>query len=224
MIYKNKKQVLVIGDSHIRVFEHIFFKIFLAKYNFNVVYVAGATAYGIGNKNSKTNSYNVFLNALKTSDYEQIIISLGEVDTAYTLWSIAQRDKKEIKDIILLATQRYKQFLKEISVYAPVIVFSASLPTISDLAQCDGSVAGIRKNIKVSQKRRTYFTLFFNKKVRDFCRYVKPLTYIDFSPNTLNSKKRYVNHWILNKDLCDHHYSRWVYAGLIILKKYKKEW
>ena len=224
MIYKNKKQILVIGDSHIRVFEHIFFKIFLAKYHFNIVYVAGATAYGLGNKNSQTNSYNVFLNALKTSHYEQIIVSLGEVDTAYTLWSVAQRDKKEIKDVVLLAIQRYKFFLKEISLYAPVVVFSASLPTISDLSQCDGTVSGVRKNINISQKKRTYFALFFNKKVKFFCYYNKQLTYVNFSQSTLNYETRYVHPWILNKNVCDHHYLRWVYAGLIILKKYKKEW
>ena len=216
---KNKpnNNVLVLGDSHIRVFEHWIFRLLMRRYHFHIAYVPGATAYGIANRNSQTNAYNIFYDALNRQNYRKIIVTLGEVDTAYTLWSIIQRDKKDIDEVLNVAIKRYIDFLKELSGYAQVIVLSASLPTISDLTDCDDSVQGIRKKVDISQRERTALALRFNASIKEFCSHDSSIEFCDFDRYALNPKTQLVRSWLLNKkNPCDHHYRRWVYALLIL--------
>jgi len=218
-----KLEVLAIGDSHIRVLEHPLFRLFWNKIHFNIVYVPGATAYGIGNMYSKTKAYTIFKDALEKHNYDKIIITLGEVDTAYTLWSIAKRDKKSINEKLKEAINRYKKFIDELVEYAPVFVISASLPTISDVAECNDSIQGIRKKVNISQRSRTLLALSFNRNIKEYCKSKDGVTFIDFTPYTLDFKRKKVKSWLLNrKNSCDHHYSRWVYALLILWKLSRK--
>ena len=223
-IVTSSQKVLAIGDSHIRVFEHKFFKLFFKNFTFNITYVPGATAYGIGNEHSKTRAYVLFKESLEKSDYKKIIITLGEVDTAYTLWSIATRDEKSINEVLSLSIQRYQTFLNELICYAPVVVLSAPLPTISDLADCDDAIQGVRKKVNVSQKRRTLLALHFNRKIKNFCETKSNVTFVELSSCVLNHKTKKVSSWFINnKNPCDHHYARWIYALLIIWKIKKKD-
>ena len=214
-----KKNILAIGDSHIRVFEHWFFKLFKRGFHFNIIYVPGATAYGIANRRSKTNAYNRFYDGLERRDYQHIVVTLGEVDTAYTLWHISQRDGKNIDEVLKVSAQRYIDFLKELSTYAPVTVLSASLPTIADLTDCDDSIQGIRKKIPITQKERTALALKFNSLIDEFCQNEKDINFINFDRYALNPKTELVRSWLVNRrNPCDHHYWRWVYALLICFK------
>jgi hypothetical protein len=216
---QGKKRVLVIGDSHIRIFEHKFFKYFLSEYLFIVVYIPGATAYGIHNTKSKTNAYNKFIEALEKKDYDEIIVCLGEVDTSFSLWRLAFKRKEDINDILFTSIQRYKDFLQKLVKYAPVMVLSAPLSTIADTQKCDDSISGIRKQVDVSQSRRIKLTLKFNFQIKQFVYTQKDIKFIDFTPYVLDVKNMKVKFWILDKkNFCNHHYCHWLYTLLVIWK------
>ena len=53
-----KKSILVLGDSHTGVFNHINKKRLMPDVEFKVVTVGGATAQGACNPNSKTNAFD----------------------------------------------------------------------------------------------------------------------------------------------------------------------
>jgi len=212
------KNILTIGDSHIRVFESKIFKYLLPTKNFIVSYIPGATVYGILNKNSKTGAYNKIIEALEKNKYERIVITLGEVDTAYTLWVISKRDKVDINKVLEISLNRYKTFLKEISKYGKITVLSAPFSTIEDEMECDDTITGIRKKIDVPQNKRIELALRFNEEIKNFCKDFDNIEFIDFASLVLDKNNKVRKFLINKKKPCDHHYKRWVFALLIFWK------
>jgi len=216
-----KNNILALGDSHIRVFEHFFFKYLLPQYAFNVTYVPGATAYGIGNVQSKTGAYSKFLESLALNNYEKIVVTLGEVDCAYTLWSHTQRTKEPIDIFLDRSIERYTDFVKMLTAYAPVTVMSVPLPTVDDFTECDDSVSGIRKTPSVSLEERTSITHKFNNKIKESTEKILYASFIDLSPLVSEKKTGKLKFMFKNRqNPCDHHYKRWMYALLVIWKVY----
>jgi len=216
----NNKQykVLALGDSHIRIFTHRLFQYFWLNKNISTVYVPGASALGIKNIHSKTQAYNKFLVALNKYNYNYIIVTLGEVDTAYTIWRNAQTNNKSIEELLKKSVENYMEFLQLLSVYARVVVISAPLSTLKDNIKCNDEISGIRKTVHISQYKRTQLTLKFNKYIRDFCSKQEDIKFIDLDMISINNKGTLVG-WLQNKrNLCDHHYNRFTYALLLIWK------
>ena len=208
--------ILALGDSHIRIFNHYLFKYLFPYKNINTIYVPSATALGVKNRQSKTQAHNQFLDALNNYNYERIVITLGEVDTSYTIWRNAQKNSSSVEDILDRAIKNYKDFLQMLLIYAPVVVLSAPLPTVKDDTQCNDSISGIRTTVNVSQHKRTELTLQFNKKIKTFCQDQKDMQFIDLDVTSIN-KQGTVTSWLMNhRNPCDHHYSRFAYALLLI--------
>jgi hypothetical protein len=220
--YKNT--YLAIGDSHIRVFESKLFKFFFPFKKFKVIYVPGASVYGITNINSQTKAYKKFKDAVQNRDYEKIIVTLGEVDIAFTLWMLSQKQNKPVEELLKISLERYKGFLKFLSEFAPVIVISTPLPTVKETEECDDSISGIRKQINVSQKEKTKLALKFNKEIKKFVNTQPKMKYVDLTAFALDNKTQVVKEWLKNrKNPCDHHYQRWKFAVMLIYKFLKEK-
>lgn len=212
-----KRRILAIGDSHIRVFEHHYFRLFFPNTEFKIVYVPGATVSGIRNINSLTRAYTIFKEALDEGGYDEIIITLGEVDAAYAIWKRAEAHKTDVEKILDDVVAKYQEFLLALMEFAPTTVISAPLQTISDCRECADETSKVRSSIDISIEERTAKTLEFNRRIKVFCT-EKGIGYLDFDTVSLG-KNGILKSWLINpKNPCDHHYRRWVYALMIILK------
>lgn len=215
--HRSKKKVLAIGDSHIRVFEHSFFRYCFPRTEFKVVYVPGATASGINNVNSLSQAYNIFRSALEQERYDGIIVTLGEVDAAYTIWKRAQAHQASAENIVDDVVAKYQAFILSLHTYAPTTVLSAPLQTIADCKGCNDKTSQVRSSIDIPIQERTKLGLYFNRRIKCFCE-EKSIDYLDLDPWSLG-KNGTVRSWLIHpKNPCDHHYYRWRYALMIILK------
>lgn len=213
----SKRRILAIGDSHIRVFEHLFFRLFFPRTEFKIIYVPGATASGINNVNSLTRAYTIFKEALEEGGYDEIIVILGEVDAAYAIWKRAELHKTDIEVILEDVVIKYQEFLLSLSDYAPIRVLSAPLQTIDDCRGCADETSQIRSSVDVPIQQRTQLTLEYNRRIKSFCA-EKEINYLDLDSVALG-ENGIIKRWLTNlKNPCDHHYRRWVYALLIIEK------
>ena len=95
-----RKNILVLGDSHMRVFRHWLWRFCRPFWHISVQYVPGATISGIENIHSASGARLIFNNALAKSDFTHIFVCLGEVDIGYALW-IRANQKKSTPDIFL---------------------------------------------------------------------------------------------------------------------------
>lgn len=212
-----KRRILAIGDSHIRVFEHFLFTIFFPKSKFNIVYVPGASASGIRNINSLSGAYKTFQAALNDGGYDELIVTLGEVDAAYAVWIRLAKGSANLEKILDDVVSKYKEFIVSLVGYAPVTVISSALQTIEDCQKCSDETSRVRSSIDIDIKDRIAFTLKFNHHIKSFC-HEENIKYIDMDPIVLG-KDNLVKRWMINpKNKCDHHYWRWIYALLILWK------
>lgn len=211
---KASLRILVIGDSHVRVFEHWRLLWEFPRTRFDVVYVPGSTAYGIANRASQTGAYTAFSAALASQAHDLVIVNLGEVDTAYTLWRTSERSGKSIQALMPLAVRNYCRFLTEIQKKHPVVVLSACLPTLADHADANDDVARVRSTVKASQQERTALALAFNARVALFCA-EHAIAYLNCAPAALGPNGVVRDEWVNQKQL-DHHYARAPYARWLV--------
>lgn len=207
---KASHRILVIGDSHVRVFEHWRFLWAFPHTRFDVVYVPGSTAYGIANRTSQTGAYTTFMEALSNQAHDCVFVNLGEVDTAYTLWRTSERLGKSIQELMRQAVKNYCGFLNDIHQAHPVVVLSACLPTLADHADGKDEVARTRSSVKASQQERTALALEFNARVALFCA-EHAIPYLNCAPAALGEDGLVLDAWV-NQHHCDHHYARAPYA------------
>lgn len=216
------KRVLAIGDSHIRVFEHPFFRLFFPRTHFRVVYVPGASASGIANVNSLTRAYTIFKSALEEGGYDEIIVTLGEVDAAYAIWKRAETQQSEPMTIVEDVVGKYQQFLLSLSEYAPTRVLSAPMQTIKDYSNCADETSKIRASINIPIQMRIGFTVELNHRLKLFC-HENSINYLDLDMWSLGQSGS-VRSWLIHpNNPCDHHYYRWRYALMIIIKIFFKK-
>lgn len=217
------RRVLAIGDSHIRVFEHRYFRLFFPNTEYKIVYVPGATVSGIQNINSLTRAYAIFKEALDEGGYDEIIVTLGEVDAAYAIWKRAEAHKTDVEKILADVIAKYQEFILSLIEFAPTTVISAPLQTISDCRGCADETSKVRSSIDISIEERTALTLELNRRIKSFCS-GKGIDYLDLDHAALG-KNGVLKLWLINpKNPCDHHYRRWVYALLIIAKIKMRRW
>lgn len=208
-IFKKKKRLLFIGDSHTEVFSYID-KIYNEKQiKINVSIVSGATAQGIKNPYSKTNALNTFKKVVLRRNYDFIFIQLGEVDCGFLIWYRAQKYKESIEEQMRLSLTNYFDFVKWIlkETTATVVLTGAILPTIKD-HQDWGEIAHLRSSITANQKKRTELTLKYNEALKEFAfNNKKAIKYIDISSEIINPRTALVDDKFLNEDLTNHHLS-----------------
>jgi len=201
--------VLVIGDSHVRVFEHVWFQFMLPNAQFTVEYVPGATAIGIINRHSITSAWSRFDTALDEIERDLVIVNLGEVDTGYSLWRLMETRGDAMSEIFERAVNNYCEYIGDLSKRGRVLVLSAPLPTLNDEAAQKNRGNAIREPVDATQRQRTELTLQFNARVMAFCATIG-VSYLDSSPYALGANGIVKDSW-RRKDL-DHHYARWPYA------------
>ena len=152
-------RVLVLGDSHVRVFEHWLFLVGLPRTAFDIVYVAGGTATGVRNLKSISGAYRRFRDSLENSLHDVVLVNLGEVDTAYTIWKRADREGTSVDMMLDTAVRNYTGFIQEVSAAHRVIVLSAPLPTLTDQAINPDPEVTMRQEVSASQLDRTRLAL-----------------------------------------------------------------
>lgn len=204
---------LVLGDSHSTVFKSRWFKIRYPLKQFDVCNILGATASGLENPNSKTQAYRAFSDKLNSGiDYDRVIILLGEIDTGFIIWYRSQKYGIPVEETYKKTLKVYTNFVNNVAKHNKVIVISAPLPTISDNNDW-GEVANLRKEIKVSQLKRTNLTLKFNKEVEKYC-LSNGIDYLNLDAQSLG-QDGLVKKTLINKNKLDHHYDIRKYLKII---------
>ncbi|HEX5330355.1 hypothetical protein [Sulfuricurvum sp.] len=212
-----KKKVLAIGDSHIRVFEHHYFKRMFPNTEYTIVYVPGASASGIRNVNSLSQAYSIFRSALEEGGYDEIIVTLGEVDAAYAIWKRAETHNVSVNSIVEDVIEKYQEFILSLQGYAPTTVLSTPFQTISDCRGCSDETSTVRAGIDIPIRNRTELSVEFNRRIKLFC-HENSVNYLDLDSWSLG-KDGIVRSWLIHpNNPCDHHYYRWRYAMMIIIK------
>lgn len=207
-----KKRILVVGDSHAKIFRHFLFLRYLPSLHFTVVRKGGATASGLATPNSKTQAYKRFKDALATIPRDMVMVQLGEVDTGYVIWYRARKHNASVDEMFDLAIKSYTDFLSEVAATDDVIVISAPLPTITD-GNDWGEVADLRKEVTTSQKDRTALTLRFNSEIEAFC-LENGLGYLNLDSACLG-KDGIVDSFYMHPNAIDHHYHPRRYVQLL---------
>ncbi len=211
-----KKTVLVLGDSHVRVFEHWWFMWRLPQIRWHIIYVPGGTATGLYNPKSITQTYSRFIQGLNEISAEQVVLCLGEVDAGYNVWFRAERENKPPEDLLDRATKNYSRFIQELAAHHKLIVLSAPLPTLPDTFSSGKEILTRRKSIPVSQLNRTELTLAFNDAMARLCS-SQGIPYLDDRYESLGHDGLVKRVW-LNHDRFDHHYNRRIYAKYLARK------
>jgi hypothetical protein len=210
-----RTEILVIGDSHARVFDNAKFKRAFPQYFFNVVSISGASASGLENPNSKTQTLPIIMANLNSSKASIVIALLGEVDAGFVIWYRAEKHQSPLATTFDKAVHNYQNLLRKIATQSRTICISAPLPTIQD-GNDWGRVANERRQVKATQLQRTELTLEFNQRIQTFCE-ANAIAYLPLDPESLG-KDGLVNPYLLNPDANDHHYNMSKYADLIIEK------
>ncbi len=210
-----KRRILVLGDSHARIFTTRPLRWRFPMVKFTVKIVRGATVSGLPNPGSQTQAYPQFKRSLEEHGRNSnlIIVYLGEVDCGFVIWYRSQKHKLPVEEMLQQAIKRYSAFLDEVTEYGPLIVISAPLPTIKD-NQDWGEVAHLRRNVKASQKERTQLTLRFNSIIAEYCQ-KHGATYINLDPESIGPDGLVLPK-LLHANPLDHHYTSKQHARLLI--------
>ena len=207
-----ERRVLVVGDSHAKIFRNYRFLFGLPRVHFHISAKGGATASGLATPNSKTQAYQRFRKALDEIPRDLVIVQLGEVDTGYVIWYRAKKYSASVEEMFDLTIKTYTDFLLEIAATDPVLVISAPLPTIAD-GNDWGEVADQRKEVVTTQKERTDLTVKFNKRVEEFCK-ERGMGYLNLDADCMGPDG-IVSDYYMNPNPLDHHYHEPRYIKLL---------
>ena len=207
----SRKKTLVIGDSHVVVFDDRQFLLSYPLTHFEVCSIGGATVSGLENPNSKTQAFQIYREKVAKKKYNEIIIMIGEVDTGFVIWYRAQKYEENLDVMLIKAITNYKKLIFEMSKHAKVIIISTPLPTLDD--DSAGEVAMARKEINVTQLNRTNLTIKFNKSMEDFC-LAEGIPCLNLDQLSLGEDGLVLN-YLKNSNPLDHHYDSIGHARLI---------
>lgn len=207
---KAEQTVLVLGDSHVRVFEHWWFMWALPRVRWCINYVPGATASGLYNPKSITQTYARLMQSLEDAKDGWVILNLGEVDTGYGICVRAERHGQDPRPLVDQAAQNYERFIAEIAAKRPLIVLSAPLPTLPDTFVAGDDVLSRRKAVAYSQLERTELTLAFNERIAQACTTLN-VHYLNDEVASRGPNGLVKIEW-LKRESPDHHYDRKTYA------------
>jgi len=186
-------KILVIGDSHSEVFRYIDTnnKDYFFPY---VCTVAGATAQGAVNMNSKTNALKIFQNLIEKygKKTNKLIIMLGEVDCGFLIWARAKRLGISVDEQIELSLKNLFTFIHNTLennnndyTKKDIMVAGSILPVIEDNTALK-HINGGRAEADVSQEIRTKKTLEYNNRLQEIC-FKNGYNYIDITKYTLGT-------------------------------------
>lgn len=209
-----KVRVLVLGDSHVRVFEHWLFLLAMPRTAFEVEYVAGGTASGMGNRKSISGAYRRFSERLASTPHDLVLLNLGEVDTAYTIWRRADLKGIEVETMLRAALRNYVGFIGEVASSHRLVVLSAPLPTIAEQAINPDPEVKMRQEVSASQLDRTQLALRFNARIAAVCA-KRGIPYLSADAAALGPDGVVRSSWC-RRGRPDHHYARLPYAWWLV--------
>jgi hypothetical protein len=209
-----RDHVLCIGDSHVQIMRDVR----VPGVWFRVRSVTGATASGILNPQSTTQSFTIFSTRLaRARRWQQILIQLGEVDCGFVIWHRAKRHGLSVEEQLTRTLDSYVAFLMQVldMGFSRVMVLSVPLPTIDDLpSEWGGEVANLRKEVTATKAERTDLTLRFNQELRDRCEGIG-VTFIDATTGHLDSGTGLIDPHFVRKTRMNHHLEDGPYAELL---------
>lgn len=226
--YKNqRKEILVLGDSHSNVFNYINKRSLLPNTYFNVITVNGATAQGACNPNSKTNALTIFKNKLRSQKkHDRVMIMLGEVDCGFVIWYRKEKYDTSIETQLNNSIDNLFEFIdtyvRKHFTSHQIVVIGANLPTLQDHRNIHSEVANLRKEVKASLVDRTKLTLEYNNILKRKCA-DRGYEYIDIVKHTLDPRIGTVNTRFLHENENDHHFSQIKTAPLWVNLLYDKK-
>lgn len=199
--------IYCLGDSHTDMFVRLDNAEAMKKTRFRCCAVAGATAMGVRNPNSKSNAkarFDGFLD--RTPAGGTVLVCLGEVDCGFVIWHRALRHGTPVEAQLEQALSNYRMLVEQIeSRGRDVILCSAPLPTIRD-GQDWGEVANLRREVTATLRERTDLTLRFNGALREMAAGGRR-RYLDLQTPTLDPATGLVRADLINPDKLDHHLS-----------------
>jgi hypothetical protein len=164
--FSNKTPVYIIGDSHAGYFR------FDGAVNVLVrmMQIPGATAYGLVNENSISNSRKTIKRLLQKIDRRSVLVfQFGEVDCAFSIWKRVLANGTSPIDEVNEACESYLSFIKEVKElgFATILVATVPPPTVYDWGGWHGSpMAAFRQQIEATIHERTECARMFNHVLR----------------------------------------------------------
>lgn len=196
---------LVVGDSHADALRHAADAGLLLR-PCEVIVVAGATAVGLRNPNSKTDAISIFRETLLPVRPRSIpVIQLGEVDCGFVIWYRAAKYGEPVEDQLEQAIAAYFEFVDVLldSGYPTVVITGAVPPTIRD-GQAWSDVANARREVTASLFERTRLTQRYNERLREEAM-ARDLRYVDLLDSVLNAETGVLDDKWRHPDPTDHH-------------------
>jgi hypothetical protein len=213
-LFLKRDHVVCLGDSHVKVMRYVR----IPGVWFSVRPLKGATASGVINPSSKTQSLATFTARLqKAKRWQPIILQLGEVDCGFVIWHRAARRGLSIEGQLSATLESYGTFIENVIQmgFDRVIVLSAPLPTIGDLqAEWGGSVASLRTEVTATKAERTDLTLRFNSGLRERCE-AAGATFVDVTTGHLDPATGEIDPRFLRDTRRNHHLADEPYAQQI---------
>jgi hypothetical protein len=205
-----KRNILALGDSHLRVCKHPVLKLMLPHARIRTTLVPGASAIGILNLKSQTNARQIFLNAVAARKHDFILTNLGEVDACIAIWKVAVQSNESRDAIFERAIANYTSFLSELKQSATVIVISATLPTLKHYHNHKNMVHNVRASMEIDWRDRAQMTKDFNARIADWC-HAQGILHLDSARAAVGNNGFVRRSWrgLLDRD---HHYARLPYA------------
>jgi hypothetical protein len=211
-----RRPVLCLGDSHIRVFDHINRRRLVPDVRFFVFPVDGATAQGLVNPNARTDALRLFARRLRRAKTSApVVFQLGEVDCGFVIWYRAEKHGVSVESQLERSITAYRDFLSHTrdDGFERIVVLSVPLPTIAD-DQTWGAVADARRDVTTTQRERTDLTLRYNALLEEACAGLG-IRFLDVTSPQLDPETGLVSSVFTNADPLDHHLDDEAYANLI---------
>jgi hypothetical protein len=205
-----RRTILVLGDSHARIFDHWLFLATMPRTRFDVVYVPGGSAIGILNPKSASGARRRFDEALARGPFDAVVVGLGEVDTGHVLWRNVEQQNTTMKVMLARAHGRYFAFLEEVAAHHRLVVLGACLPTVDDYSGSSEHLHVTRATVAADRRARTDLALAFNAGVAAWCR-AHNVPLLDSAEAALGPDGLVCVEWT-RPGMRDNHYRRWPFA------------
>lgn len=210
LLRKGRRRVLVIGDSHVRIFRHPLLRLLLPTVRFDVCYVPGASAIGLLNEKSKTRSGTIFRESLEGTTFDHVVVSLGEVDVSHALWLVSDFHKTDVGLFFRRALWTYQTFMLRHCPLDRTIVLGATLPTVERYEKDGDEVHTVRAAVGATWRERIDLARDFNGRMAEWCR-LRGIPHLDTGPAALGEDGLVRPAWRV-KHRVDHHYARLPFA------------
>lgn len=205
--YINKK-ILTFGDSHSRVFKYIDEQIDGIQIDSFVI--GSSSAQGTINPNSVSNFLNEFTKFIDESndisEYDKIVIMVGEIDCGSLIWTESMKKKTTIDHQLSVSTGNLFEFIKKYVLdhfdSNKIVICGSILPTIADDVKW-GNSRNIRKGTNASQSDKTKLTIEFNNILKEFS-INNNINYIDITDDII-SDSGLIDSEYLDDDELEHH-------------------